>query len=274
MHFHDQCRGCITGINCCLTSQPCFNNGICKPLSENSTQFSCDCIDGYTGQRCTEKPTPQMKPKSCRGFLNENNQTGIFTILDSNDRPYEVYCSFASNMAWTLVQSFKYSHRGGYRFPIYEDNPKNQHSPSWADYRLSWSRMSSIHEDSNKKWRLTCNFDTDGMVYKDYVIATHANIPLLPPNSEHNRCKRVESIDIRGKGSCVNCNMVVRHKNGLGLHIDSYHSSNDCSTNFLGSTACSGGQGEDNFGFYECVNKQHLCSSSEESTTQLWFGGQ
>ena len=134
--------------------------------------------------------------------------------------------------------------------------------------------MSSIHEDLNKKWRLTCNFNTDGMVYKDYVIATHANIPLLPPNSQHNRCKKVESIDIRGKGSCVNCNVVVRHKNGLGLHIDSYHSSNDCSTNFIGSTACSGGQGEDNFGFYECVNKQHLCSSSEESTTQLWFGGQ
>ena len=236
-----------------------------------------------------------MKPKSCRGFLNENNQPGIFTIFDSNDRPYEVYCSFASNMAWTLVQSFKYSHRGGYRIPIYEDNPKNQHSPSWADYRLSWSRMSSIHGDLNKKWRLTCNFNTDGMVYKDYVIATHANIPLLPPisvhnrckrlnsliviathanipllppNSVHNRCKKVESIDIRGKDSCVNCNVVVRHKNGLGLHIDSYHSSNDCSTNFLGSTACSGEQGEDNFGFYECVNKQHLCSSSEESTTQ------
>ena len=79
--------------------------------------------------------------------------------------------------------------------------------------------MSSIHEDLNKKWRLTCNFNTDGMVYKDYVIATHANIPLLPPNSVHNRCKKVESIDIRGKDSCVNCNVVVRHKNGLGLPL-------------------------------------------------------
>ena len=83
----------------------------------------------------------------------------------------------------------------------------------------------------------------------------------------------VEAIDIRGKGSCQNCNVVVAHKNGWGLYIDSYHSSKRCTTNFLGSTACSG-RGEDNFGFYECVNKKHRCSSSEESTTQLWFGGQ
>ncbi len=266
----DHCRGCTTGINCCLTSQPCDNNGICLPLPSNNTRFTCECVDGYTGHRCAKKA------KSCRGYLNENHKAGNLTtktIFDNSDKPYTVRCSFDSNMAWTLVQSFKKINKLD-KTPIYKNSPKNQDSPSWADYRLSWSRMNDILKDSNQKWRLTCNFNTEGLVKRDYVRATHAEIPLLPSDSssgEHKGCKRVEFIDIRGT-NCSNCEVYLGQNEDYPLHIDSYYSQIECKTNFPESQPC-GDNGEDNFGFYGCVNRQHRCSSSEDSTTQLWFGG-
>ena len=267
----DQCRRtCVTGINCCLTSQPCLHNGICIPLLDKNKRFNCKCIDGYTGHRCTEKA------KSCRAFLNGNQKAGNFQIYDNNDNLYTVYCSFDDQMAWTLVQSFKYSNRGGYMTPIYTNDPKNENSPSWEDYRLSWSRMNDIHEDSNSKWRLTCNFGKDGPVQTDYVRATHAGVPLLDSaTSQHNECKTVEFIDIRNK-SCIDCKVLIAH--GLTeiwpIHVDSYYSEirHDCSADFSPSNDC-GMKGEDNFGNYRCVNNKHRCSAANESTTQLWFGG-
>ncbi|XP_028403730.1 uncharacterized protein LOC114526345 [Dendronephthya gigantea] len=266
----DQCSSCITGINCCLTSEPCLNNGVCIPSFTNNTRFTCKCIDGYTGHRCNTKlaPTPPQKPKSCHAFLNVNQGAGLYKIFDNDDKEYTVRCSFDSNMAWTVVQSYEYSQRGGFRKPIYEDDAKNEDIPSWKYYRLSKPRMESIHQDSNPKWRLTCNFNTDGFVATDYVIATHADVPLLPSNSVHDGCKIVESVNIRGK-SCSNCKVVVRHKQSWGIHLDSYDSYRVCFNEFPGSRIC----GEDNFGYYLCRNTEHRCSSTEGSTTQLWFGG-
>ncbi len=229
-----------------------------------------ECVDGYTGHRCAEKA------KSCRGYLNENHKAGNLTtktIFDNSDKPYTVRCSFDSNMAWTLVQSFKYIHKGGHKTAIYKNSPKNQDSPSWADYRLSLSRMNDIQKDSNQKWRLTCNFDTEGLVKRDYVRATHAEIPLLPSDSsgKHEGCERVEFIDIRGT-NCSNCLVLLAQTDVYPLLIDSYHSRKCSSPNFPESLPCGNG-GEDNFGYYSCVNRQHRCSSSDDSTTQLWFGG-
>ena len=132
--------------------------------------------------------------------------------------------------------------------------------------------MNGIHEDSNSKWRLTCNFNRDGPVYTDYVRATHAAAPLLNSAiSKYLGCKTVEFIDIR-KHSCTNCEVVIAHGDGGPPHIDSYYSAIWCSTPFPGSKACNG-VGEDNFGYYDCANEKHRCSATEESTTQLLFGG-
>ena len=240
------------------------------PLLDKNKRFDCTCIDGYTGLRCTKKPKPPEKPKSCRAFLNGNQQAGKFQIFDNNDNPYTVYCSFDDQMAWTLVQSFKYSKRGGYMTPIYQNDPKSQNSPSRGNYRLSWSRMNDIHKDSNSKWRLTCNFDKDGLVQTDYVRATHSDVPLLhSATSQHNGCKFVEYIDIRNKNSCTNCAVFIKHGDSTPIHINSLYSKTKCSTDFPGSKPC----GEQNFGLYNCVNNKHRCSATEESTTQLWFGG-
>ena len=266
----DQCRRtrCKTGINCCLTSQPCFHEGICIPLLDKNERFNCECADGYTGPRCTKKA------KSCRAFLNGNQQAGNFQIFDKDDNLYTVYCSFDDEIPWTLVQSFKYSKRNERKVPIYQDNPKNQNFPSWSDYRLSFSRMNGIHEDSNSKWRLTCNFNRDGPVYTDYVRTTHAAAPLLNSAiSQYDECKTVEYIDIRTH-SCTNCQVLVAHgaRGEWPLHIDSYYSTRRCSAHFPESKACNG-SGEDNFGYYDCANAKHRCSATEESTTQVWFGG-
>ena len=131
--------------------------------------------------------------------------------------------------------------------------------------------MNGIHEDLNSKWRLTCNCNRDGPVYTDYVRATHAAAPLLNSTiSQYDKCKTVEFIDIRTH-SCTNCQVLVAHGGKWSLHIDSYYSRKTCLTPFPESNDC-GGSGEDNFGFYQCVNNQHRCSATEESTTQLWLG--
>jgi hypothetical protein len=177
-------------------------------------------------------------------------------------------------MAWTLVQSFQYTLRVNYsNIPFYQDKPRNQDSPAWEDYRLSWSRMENIHKDSNSKWRFTCNFDKDGLVRTDYVVATHADIPILPSGSQHEGCKKVEFIDIRGN-NCTNCKILIAQSDVWSLHIDSYHTEVYCKpTTFPNRKEC-GKDGEDNFGLYACVNHEHRCSSTDESTTQVWFGGQ
>ena len=264
----NECQSCKTGINCCLTSQPCLNNGICIPLPSNNARFTCRCVDGYTGHRCTKKA------KSCRAFHSGNHQAGKFKIFDDNDNIYTVYCSFDANMTWTVVQSYKYRHKDENNIPFYRNDPKHENSPSWDNYRLSWTRMNSIREDSNPKWRLTCNFDTDGPVYRDYLRANHKDLPILPDNSKYDiTCKTVEFINIRGT-QCNNCDVLIAHQDNIPLHIDSYYS-DECTNgvNFPGSEKCHG-PGEDNFGLYYCRNKQHRCSSTEESTTQLWFGGE
>lgn len=178
-------------------------------------------------------------------------------------------------MTWTLVQSFQYSEtkKGGHNFPLFQNKPKNEDSPSWKQYRLSKSRMKHIQQDLNHKWRLTCNFDSDGPVYTDYVQASHAVVPLLSTDGQHDDCQTVEFINIRGQAH-TNGNVRIVHEKRKGLHIDSYHSGIKCMTKFLESKKCDDGSGEDNFGEYRCTNKNHRCSSSETSTTQLWFGGQ
>ena len=177
-------------------------------------------------------------------------------------------------MAWTLVQSFKYTHRMSYiDNPIYQDKPRNQDSLQWEDYRLSRSRMDDIHKDSNSKWRFTCNFDKDGLLHTDYVITTHADIPILSLPNNYEACGKFEFIDIRGN-NCTNCKVLIAQKVNWSFHIDSYHTKEKCLTNTFPDSFRCDGSGEDNFGFYVCVNPKHRCSSTNESTTQVWFGGQ
>ena len=50
------------------------------------------------------------------------------------------------------------------------NNPVNEDSMNWQDYRLSLSRMKYIAETSNH-FRATYNFPTEGLLYRDYAQA-------------------------------------------------------------------------------------------------------
>ena len=185
---------------------------------------------------------------------------------------YEVFCDFDANstMAWTMVQSYQLQHKSSFgRLTL--NYPINESAPRWDLYRLSRPRMQSIHEDSSK-FRITCNYDTDGVVYRDYLLAANDQINILTyTNAEI--CLLVEQIDIRGQG-CEYCTALISQggKWKSPLHSDSYYAQRfNCEFQPSGSEYCDD-HGEDNFGVYGCVNEDHRCSASQSSTTQIWFG--
>ena len=278
---NQQCRrDCTTGINCCMTSNPCLNGGICLPPSSNSQKrFRCKCPDGYEGKRCHVMKCSlgytgercEQPIKSCRGYGNGSRVPGNYTLIDGDLRPFQVFCDFDTNssMTWTLILSYKLKYKIEFiRTPLSANSPKNQNEPSWSRYRLSKSAMESIQKDS-VQWRLTCRYETDGVVYTDYLRALNkeANILTFMGNGE---CVKMEFINIRGQ-SCIACTARFWQLLDKILHTDSFYTRN-CEFKPVGSVRCSG-QGEDNFGYYDCINIKHRCTSSEEATTQTWFGG-
>ena len=256
----------MTVANCCKTSNACLNGGTCLLSSPNAKKrFRCNCSNGYTGERC-EHPI-----RSCRGYSNGRRMPGNYTVIDVDNKPFIVFCDFDgdSNMTWTLIQSYSFQNNVIFRnSPLCKNVPQNHKSPSWLKYRLLKSRMQSVQQDS-KKWRLTCRYDTDGVVYTDYVRASNSKFDILSSVKSNGQCVQVEYIDIRGY-HCTDCTSPMwQTKSGI-LHIDSYKANikSGCEFKPAESTSC----GEDNFGHYSCFNPRHRCTSSEQATTQTWFG--
>ena len=185
---------------------------------------------------------------------------------------FDVFCDFDLNStnAWTLIQSCELRNRKTFAqkmFPM--DFAVNSTSPRWDAYRLSKFRMQSIQEDSSKL-RVTCNYDTDDVFYRDYLQMATDQIDIFAYASGGS-CILVEQIDIRGE-SCKNCTVFIFQDIYRSLHSDSYFSaSSNCEFQPTGGLYCHG-SGEDNFGVYHCVNPAHRCSSAQSSTTQTWFG--
>ena len=253
---------------CCNQLNLCLNGGTCGDISAptKTERFKCSCRPGYTGNRC-QYPPPI---KSCRGYANGDRIPGKFEILDDNMKPFEVFCDFDKNssMTWTLIQSYQLKYKSEIIQQFY-DKPINEDSPAFDLYRLSTSRMKSIQQDSSK-WRITCQYDTDGTVYTDYVRGSNDEINILTDLGEI--CMRVEYIDIRGQ-NCENCSAFIAQSNYQNLHFDSYYSGiENCEFKPKNSLSCRK-SGEDNFGAYNCRNPAHRCSASSTSTTQTWFGG-
>ena len=260
---------CIPG---CLIN-PCENGGSHKPLfptDYTTPRFKCSCPQGYAGNLC------QHRVKSCRGFNNGSRIPGIYKIFDDSMNLFDVFCDFDLNStnAWTLVQSYQLKNKDSFDYlPFTIDRPVNATSPRWDAYRLSKSRMQSIHEDSIK-FRFTCNYDTDGIVYRDYLEAATDKLDILRFENGSGSCILVEQINIRGQ-SCKNCTALIGQggQKNYGLHSDSYYPSHfHCEFRPTESQRCDS-PGEDNFGLYECVNEAHRCSSSPSCTTQTWCGG-
>ena len=155
--------------------------------------------------------------------------------------------------------------------PFYVDNPDNNKAFSWNKFRLTLSQMKMIAKHSSR-FRATCNFNTDGLNYTDYLRAKFTDIDVM--QLKYDRCKKYEYINIRGYG-CENCTAHFVQKDPWHAHVDSFYgSSKGCQLTSPLAGAVKLPAGEDNFGYYETVNPVHRCSSSPNSTTQWWFGEQ
>jgi hypothetical protein len=254
-----------------MNPDPCLNNGFYEEIfPSNSPRFKCKCSDGYAGRLCDDVV------KSCRGYTNGSRVPGIYKVFDDTMNLFEVFCDFDlhSSMTWTLVQSYQLQHASQFRKSFSQDNPRNQDNPRWDSYSLSKSRMASINRDSSK-WRQTCQYDTQGVVYTDYIEGSNGKINIL--TFQHTftggiTCSgdknQVDYVDVRGH-NCTKCTAPIVQATNNPLHLDTYRFS--CEFKPTGSLGCNG-RGEDNFGFYGCANSAHRCSSSPTATTQTWLG--
>lgn len=267
----EQCNEgqCITDINCCLSSTPCYNGGTCIPSPSQDQRFVCKCRPGFKGKFCEKRII------TC-GDYDENQIPGKYTIVDKNGNPYQVFCDFSRNNgnSWTLIQSYSLENKKAYANPFTKNMPRNEDKFLWSDYRLSFERMAYIHEHS-LKWRITCNYDTERVRYdQDFVRASTAGLSLFTLLTDEGQCVSVQRITITGY-FCNNCRAHMIQSEELPLHFNGVKSIacgfNDFPNN--GTTFCNDSETqEDYFGYYNCTNPVHKCSSSSSSTTQTWLG--
>ena len=98
--------------------------------------------------------------------------------------------------AWTLIMSYRVASKAMLDTKqFYIDHPVNNKTPYWNAYRLSKSRMMSIHTQSSH-WRATCSYNTDGVVLTDYVRSSFVNVDPLTINGAE--CRKMEYVNIRG----------------------------------------------------------------------------
>ena len=133
----------------------------------------------------------------------------IYRIFDDNMDLFDVVCDFDLNAtnAWTLVQWYNLQQKISFwRLSFIVDHSVNALSPRWDAYRLSKFRMQSIQDDSSQ-FRMTCNYDTDGVVYRDYLQIAKDQLNILTSTTSGS-CILVERINIRGH-SCENCTTIL-----------------------------------------------------------------
>ena len=171
---------------------------------------------------------------------------------------------------WTLIESF--SLRNNHEFEdkaFYKDYPKNQEAFTWGKFRLSLPRMTATANRSTHL-RATCNFNTEELKYRDYLRAKLNDIDVMRLNFDG--CKEYEFISIRGY-NCSNCTAHFVQRDHWHAHTDSVWGPKiGCQFTSQSTGAVKSPSGEDNFGWYQTVNRVHRCTSSDDSTTQWWLG--
>jgi hypothetical protein len=150
-----------------------------------------------------------------------------------------------------------------YNKALFVDLPINENSPNWNLYRLSKSRMSRIR-DKSTYWRATCDFQKHGVDYRDYARAKVSDIdPIV--YSGGGTCAKVEYINIRGH---VGVGVTVPFWNTNAFHFHTDSSAKLCEYDATSGAVPS----EDNWGYYQARNNGFRCTSSDDATTQFWYG--
>ena len=248
---------------------PCQHGGTCHGVCDvTKRRYRCTCAQGFSGYKCQIRLPRSFKDVM---VLENATSTGIYNIVDEDNKPFPVYCDFGSESraAWTLIQSCSlrnfldhFQRRSFYAYNM----PINPNSTGWQSYRHSLPRMQSIRNASTH-WRATCNFPTDGVDYRDYWRVSLQNLDLTVDNKKGDHCLFSEHVNVRGN-ECTNCTVWCIYSSTLDLHMDSWGGTGGCS--FNGRPG--GIRYEDNFGYYTSRNHNFRCTSSINSTTQFWLG--
>ena len=148
--------------------------------------------------------------------------------------------------------------------PLFVDKPMNEDNPHWNVFRLSLAKMKQVRSQSTH-WRVTCDFQLDGLVLRDYARAKITDFDPIDFKGL-GVCKRVEYVNVRGH-NCSDCDVAWWQDNKQLLHHDS-------SKPRCGFDASSGAvASEDDFGLYGSFNPNFRCTKpGRESTTNYWFG--
>ena len=209
-----------------------------------------------------------FQPRSCLDYLRTGRRySGFFNIFDEKGTSMVVYCDLTSEpkAAWTLIMSERTPGFDLFKgVPLFKDKPVNESIPKWDAYRLSLFKMKQLRSLSSH-WRITCSFQLDGLVNRDYVRGKFVDFDIIDFKGS-GTCMNVEYVNVRGY-SCSNCQMAWWQDENEILHHDS-------STPRCGYDASKGAVAtEDNFGFYTRFNPSFRCTESgRESTTNHWFG--
>ena len=203
----------------------------------------------------------------------------MYKVLDSVNRPYEVYCHFDSDGAWTLVQSCSFANHtvenNVFGKSLSEDHPFSENALTWSGYRLSQTRMLFINQNSDRL-RFTCGFEKEQDVNQtDYLQML---LDQLGSNTDITT-KYFNKIEIslsRGKinGTDLNgCQIKVGQRTGKGLRV---HIESGDGALFVpekpNAGHCNSFRYFSNFLSKQCLLPTHRCTQNEKSTSQLWFG--
>ena len=277
-----------------MTSNPCLNDATCIPSSpqaQNRRRFQCLCVNGYHGDRC-ETPCPAGKTgqrceqpiRSCRGYSNRVSKE--YTVLDDDqDNPFKVYCDFDNNssLVWTLLQPDQLNYEDNFSISFSLDKPFSQDRSSQSNY-LSKSRMESIERDSTKQ-RLTWRYNTDGLVYTDYLRASTNELNILT-FKKCGECIRMENISVRCYGQCGTVYMVQKSSTSLQVKVEAVKKNGGCNLKLTKSTRWNNEcrnwrrtERDEQSGHHRhrCHSRHAstkcCCISRSEATTQKWLGG-
>ena len=190
----------------------------------------------------------------------------ICNVYDTKGNAYQIFCDFdfEKGIAWNLV------------LPVGDINPLFFFEK--INYHLSNAAMSFVSQMSTH-WRVTCEYDTLGVDYVDYIrskinetsLLTYQDIGL----SYADRCRKVEHDNVRGR-QCEHCTVAILQYVAYSMHIShpvgSIYGCDIKTSDF--AEGC--GSNEHYFGYFKdgnCVTGHHRCAATSDSTTQFWFGG-
>ena len=239
-----------------------------QKVSTHETIKATPCAAPPASSSVSIPPSPSYF-KSCVDHWKDGKRvSGQYLINHNNSGSFNVSCDFASESGWvwTLVMSQSHKNRAMPELrstPLHTDAPTNENTPNWAAYRLSLDRMKALQSE-NTHWRVTCSFPAHGVDYRDYVGANFTELDPLTFQGV-GICKKTEYMNVRGH-DCTGCTSAWWQGKDVMIHHDSSH--NKCE---FGSTPGAVAS-EDNFGYYRETNPSFRCSSSDDSTTNNWFG--